>query len=285
MGTHRIRCSTALKQPHCSISAFNWIVLWDLSSFLQKKKKCLLSFEVLQQRTGQRKRSLNEGIQTLHSPTPTPSLTSTVQCCSQHALQKECWQGSASSESLLTTCRHTPQCSDWGAWKEEKKTMASNIATHQEGTKYCNIYCVQILLKRTQIGTNYGGWSAGAAGLHQSVWQQQRWVGLIPAGDGDRSQESIAGTETQLMSLARARKHHCEVGWEYLSSICLTCQWKCTRINFATAGKTWERTERVRAFSDFFAFPGWQNHEYAVNELRFALFLPAACATSTQCCL
>lgn len=39
----------------------------------------------------------------------------------------------------------------------------------------------------------YSGWSAGATGLHQSIWQQQRWVGLIPVGEGDRGQESLVG--------------------------------------------------------------------------------------------
>lgn len=35
----------------------------------------------------------------------------------------------------------------------------------------------------------------------------------------------------------------------YLSSICVTCQLKCTRISFATAGKTWER-DRKRASAE-----------------------------------
>lgn len=63
-----------------------------------------------------------------NSPTPMPSLTSTVQCCSQHALQKECWQGSASNESLLTTCRHTPQCRGWGAWRSNTPSNTARTA-------------------------------------------------------------------------------------------------------------------------------------------------------------
>lgn len=79
-----------------------------------------------------KKRCFNERIQT-NSPTPMPSLTSTVQCCSQHALQKECWQGSASNESLLTTCRHTPQCRDWGAWRSNTPSnTAHSRANHSK---------------------------------------------------------------------------------------------------------------------------------------------------------
>lgn len=62
-----------------------------------------------------------------HSPTPTPSLTNTVQCCSQHALQKECWQGSASRESLRTTCRQTPHWRGCGAC--ETQTQPSRMKT------------------------------------------------------------------------------------------------------------------------------------------------------------
>lgn len=114
LNTHRISCFTALKQPHWPlISVLNWIELRFL--WLCSKKSLHFHFKYCSKRKGR----LNECIQTLHSPTPMPSLTSTVQCCSQHALQKECWQGSASSESLLTTCRHTPQCRDWGAWKKK----------------------------------------------------------------------------------------------------------------------------------------------------------------------
>lgn len=62
------------------------------------------------------------------SPTPMPSLTRTVQCCSQHALQKECWQGRASRVSRRTTCRHTPHWSDWGAWNTEITNMTSDTS-------------------------------------------------------------------------------------------------------------------------------------------------------------
>ncbi len=71
--------------------------------------------------------------QTHNSPTPTPSLTSTVQCCSQHALQKECWQGSASRESLRTICRHTPHWRDWGAWNTNTWIMTIPSNTNCAG--------------------------------------------------------------------------------------------------------------------------------------------------------
>lgn len=63
-----------------------------------------------------------------------------------------------------------------------------------------------ILLKLFQIRTTYSGWSAGATGLHQSIWQQQRWVGLIPAGDGDGSQELIVGMGKATRSVGTSKE-------------------------------------------------------------------------------
>lgn len=51
----------------------------------------------------------------------------------------------------------------------------------KENTAFFASFIHFILLKLLQIRTTYSGWSAGATGLHQSIWQQQRWVGLIPA--------------------------------------------------------------------------------------------------------
>lgn len=48
-----------------------------------------------------------------NSPTPTPSLTSTVQCCSQQLRQNWCWQARESKFSFRTNCMHTAQ------WWEE----------------------------------------------------------------------------------------------------------------------------------------------------------------------
>lgn len=186
-----------------------------------------------------------------------PSLTNTVQCCSQHALQKECWQGSASRESLRTTCRQTPHWRGWGAcdtqtqpsraqtqhshnmsrFHETTGTRASQQMPnwHVNTCSWCQPLCLtsfvslkvlidyvlhsssgfwpfqQALLALTwmhvalQQNTNSASnhhfppwepstqtniyrtwraithryWSAGAAGLHQSVRQQQRRVGLV----------------------------------------------------------------------------------------------------------
>lgn len=92
-----------------------------------------------------------------YSPTPMPSLTRTVQCCSQHALQKECWQGSASRESLRTTCRHTPHWRDWGAWNTSITNTSSNTKLH-----WCSIniklflnseFCTKFLLKVSMLMT------------------------------------------------------------------------------------------------------------------------------------
>lgn len=49
----------------------------------------------------------------------------------------------------------------------------------------------------------------------------------------------------QKKKLCLREKNHEGVEEPYLSRICVICQWKCTRINFATDGKTCQRKKHM----------------------------------------
>lgn len=75
------------------------------------------------------------GRHSLNSPTPTPSLTSTVQCCSQQLRQNWCWQARESKFSFRTNCMHTAQWWEectiaWGETKQQCRESIPDLPEH-----------------------------------------------------------------------------------------------------------------------------------------------------------
>lgn len=91
------------------------------------------------------------------SPTPTPSLTSTEQCCSQQLRQNWCWQARDNRFSFRTNCIHTAQW--WGGWvvgtwgEAEWYEPWEAILTPQQVSEFnCNVCTLRVpVLSRKHI--------------------------------------------------------------------------------------------------------------------------------------
>lgn len=87
------------------------------------------------------------------SPTPTPSLTSTEQCCSQQLRQNWCWQARERRFSFRTNCIHTAQW--WGEWAggtwREVQWREPACKKDQNSTAMCGLCECQFWVEKYNI--------------------------------------------------------------------------------------------------------------------------------------
>lgn len=195
--------------PWPLLSVLNWFVFWDFAYFVQKS--VYFHFKYCSRETLKIKGAWMNAYKVFTHPLPCHLWP--VQCSVVPSmLYKRSADKAVPAVSLSWQPEDTRHSAGTGV--PERKNMPSNIPhivanpskyagviedfnTFKKETKYSRFKTLTVYTVKTykyiniQIWSTYSGWSAGATGLHQSIWQQQRWVGLIPAGDGDRSQESM----------------------------------------------------------------------------------------------